>query len=47
MSVEKNIIRELEKEFSINFKSTIFFKLFKKEIVKIYKIGVTYGFNSK
>ncbi len=47
MSVEKNIIRELEKEFSRNFKSTIFFKLFKKEIVKIYKLGVTYGFNSK
>ena len=47
MSVEKNIIRELEKEFSRNFKSTIFFKLFKKEIVKIYKLAVTYGFNSK
>lgn len=47
MNVEKNIIRELEKEFSRNFKSTIFFKLFKKEIVKIYKLGVTYGFNSK
>lgn len=46
-NVEKDVVRELEKEFGKDFKTKIFFKLFKKQIVKVYKLGITYGFNSK
>ena len=45
--IEEDVLRDLEKEFGKDFKTKIFFKLFKKQIVKVYKLGITYGFNSK
>lgn len=31
----------------LNFWERILFKVFKKTFVKIYKIGITFGFNNK
>ncbi len=45
--IEEDLLRDLEKEFDKDFKTKIFFKLFKEQIVKVYKLGITYGFNSK
>lgn len=39
--IEDEIVKEL------NWKEKIIFKLFRKTLRKIYKIGVTWGFNNK
>ncbi len=39
--VENEIIKEL------NWKERIIVKVFAKTFVKIYKIGITFGFNNK
>ncbi len=39
--VENEIIKEL------NWKERIIVKVFAKTFVKVYKIGITFGFNSK
>ena len=44
--MEKNVVKdEVLKE--LNFVEKIIVKLFTKTFVKVYKIGITYGFNSK
>lgn len=40
-AVENEIIKEL------NWKERIIVKVFAKTFVKIYKIGITFGFNNK
>lgn len=42
----KNVVlNEVKKE--LNWRERIVVKLFNKTIIKIYKIGITYGFNNK
>ena len=41
MNMEKNVVKEL------NFLERIVVKMFKKTFIKVYKIGITYGFNNK
>ena len=44
--MEKNVVKEeVLKELSIVEK--IIVKLFTKTFIKVYKIGITYGFNNK
>ena len=43
--IEKDVLRDLEKEFSRDFKNKIFFKLFKEKILKIYRKGMIDNFN--
>ncbi len=43
--MEKEIVEEIMKE--CNWKEKIIVKLFAKLIIKIYKVGITYGFNNK
>ena len=45
--VTKKIAKEIEKDMKGGICNKIFFKLFKKKIIKIYKLGITYGFNNK
>ena len=44
-NVEKDVVRELKKEFGKDFKTKIFFKLFKEKILKIYRKGMVDNFN--
>ena len=39
------VLEEIKKE--LNWRERIIVKLFKKTFYKMYKIGVTFGFNSK
>ena len=39
------VLNEIKKE--LNCRERIIVKLFKRTIVKIYKMGITYGFNNK
>lgn len=39
--MEKDVVKEL------NFVERIVVKMFKKTFIKVYKIGITYGFNNK
>lgn len=39
--MEKDVVKEL------NFLERIVVKMFKKTFIKVYKIGITYGFNNK
>lgn len=39
------VLDEVKKE--LNWKERIIIKIFTKTIIKIYKIGITYGFNNK
>ena len=39
--VEDEIVKEL------NFMERIIVKIFTKTFIKVYKIGITYGFNNK
>lgn len=39
--VENEVIKEL------NFVERIIVKIFTKTFIKVYKIGITYGFNNK
>ena len=39
--VEDGIVKEL------NFVERIIIKIFTKTFIKVYKIGITYGFNNK
>lgn len=41
MNMEKDVVKEL------NFLERIVVKMFKKTFIKVYKIGITYGFNNK
>ena len=44
--MEKNVVKDVVlKELSIVEK--IIVKLFTKTFIKVYKIGITYGFNNK
>ena len=43
--VEKNIIKEINKNLKIY--ERIFIRLHKNIAIKVYKLGITYGFNSK
>ena len=43
--IEEDVLRDLEKEFSKDFKTKIFFKLFKEKILKIYRKGMVDNFN--
>lgn len=44
--MEKNVVKdEVLKE--LNFVEKIIVKLFTKTFIKVYKIGITYGFNNK
>ena len=46
-NVEKDELRKIKNEMKGGICNKIFFKLFKKKIIKIYKLGITYGFNNK
>lgn len=39
------VLDEVKKE--LNWRERIVVKLFKRTIIKIYKMGITYGFNNK
>ena len=39
--MEKDVVKEL------NFVERIVVKMFKKTFIKVYKIGITYGFKNK
>ena len=42
----KNVVKDdVVKE--LNFLERIVVKMFKKTFIKVYKIGITYGFNNK
>ena len=43
--VEKSIIKEINKNLKIY--ERIFIRLHKNIAIKVYKLGITYGFNSK
>lgn len=44
--MEKNVVKdEVLKE--LNLVEKIIVKLFTKTFIKVYKIGITYGFNNK
>ena len=43
--IEEDVLRDLEKEFDKDFKTKIFFKLFKEKILKIYRKGMVDNFN--
>ena len=43
--MEKLIVKEIAKE--LNWKEKIILKIFRKYSYKIYKLGITYGFNIK
>ena len=43
--VEELILKELEKDF--NWKEKIIARTFKTMTIKIYKLGITYGFNNR
>ena len=44
-NVEKDVAMEIEKV--LNWKERIVVKMFKKSFMKVYKLGITYGFNNK
>ena len=44
-NVEKDVAMEIEKD--LNWKERIVVKMFKKSFMKVYKLGITYGFNNK
>lgn len=39
--MEKDVVKYL------NWKERLIFKIFKKTFIKIYKTGITYGYNNK
>ncbi len=43
--MEKEFVEEIMRE--CNWKEKIIIKVFFKLFVKVYKIGITYGFNNK
>lgn len=44
-NVEKDVAMEIEKD--LNWKERIVVRMFKKSFIKVYKLGITYGFNNK
>lgn len=44
--MKKNVVKE-EVLKELNFVEKIIVKLFTKTFIKVYKIGITYGFNNK
>ena len=43
--VEDGLIKEIRNE--LNWKEKIIVKLFKNTFIKVYKLGIMYGFNNK
>jgi len=43
--MEKEILKQISKEFTLYEK--IIMILFKELFLKVYKVGITYGFNNK
>lgn len=39
------VLNEVKKE--LNWKERVVVKIFKKSFIKVYKIGITYGFNNR
>ena len=44
-NVEKDVVMKIEKD--LNWKERIVVRMFKKSFIKVYKLGITYGFNNK
>ncbi len=44
-NVEENVLREILNDCSVY--ERIVFKIFNKEFVKVFKLGITFGFNNK
>lgn len=42
----KNVVKDVVLK-ELNFVEKIIVKLFTKTFIKVYKIGITYGFNNK
>lgn len=42
----KNVVED-EMVEELNFVERIIVKIFRKTFIKVYKIGITYGFNNK
>lgn len=44
--MKKNVVKDVVLK-ELNFAEKIIVKLFTKTFIKVYKIGITYGFNNK
>lgn len=44
-NAKKDVAMEVMKE--LNWKERIVVRMFKKSFIKVYKLGITYGFNNK
>lgn len=44
-NAKKDVLMEVVKE--LNWKERIIVRMCKKSFIKVYKLGITYGFNNK